>query len=98
MEYLGTITHQGVNYKYYKNTEGEILYDSEPEAENQNGCSVPIEQPESGMESILDELQTYVCSQICKILDNLTEDEKKQFCRNCRFDDLIDQIIEEHEK
>lgn len=31
MEYLGTITHQGVNYKYYKNTEGEILYDSEPE-------------------------------------------------------------------
>lgn len=50
------------------------------------------------MESILDELQTYVCSQICKIPDNLTEDEKKQFCRNCRFDDLIDQIIEEHEK
>lgn len=31
MECLGTITHQGVNYKYYKNTEGEILYDSEPE-------------------------------------------------------------------
>lgn len=45
--------------------------------ENQNGCSAPIEQPESGMESILNELQ---------------------ICRNCRFDDLIDRIIEEHEK
>lgn len=51
--------------------------------ENQNGCSVPIEQPESGMESILDELQAYVYSQIC---------------RNCRFDDLVNRIIEEHEK
>lgn len=66
--------------------------------ENQNGCSAPIEQPESGMEFILSELQTYVCTRICGISDNLTEDEKKQFCRNCRFDDLIDQIIEEHEK
>lgn len=50
------------------------------------------------MESILDVLQLYVCQEICKIPANLTEDEKKQFCRNCRFDDLIDQIIEEHEK
>ena len=67
-------------------------------AENQNGCSVPTEWPESGMESILSELQTYVCTRICGISDKLTEDERKQFCRNCRFDDLIDQIIEEHEK
>lgn len=67
-------------------------------AENQNGCSVPTERPESDMESILSELQTYVCTQICGISDKFTEDERKQFCRNCRFDDLIDQIIEEHEK
>lgn len=66
--------------------------------ENQNGCSAPIEQPGKDMESILDELQSYVCGRICGISDNLTEDERKQFCRNCRFDDLIDQIIEEHEK
>lgn len=66
--------------------------------ENQNGCSAPIEQPESGMESMLNELQTYVCGQICGISDKLTEDERKQFYRNCRFDDLVDQIIEEHEK
>ena len=66
--------------------------------ESQNGCSAPTEQPGREMESILDELQLYVCTQICKIPDNLTEDERKQFCRNCRFDDLIDQIIEEHEK
>ena len=50
------------------------------------------------MESILNELQIYVCGQICGISDKLTEDERKQFCRNCRFDDLIDRIIEEHEK
>lgn len=98
MEYLGTITHQGVNYKYYKNTEGEILYDSEPEGGKPEWMLRADEQPENGMESILDELQTYVCGRICKIPNNLTEDEKKQFCRNCRFDDLIDQIIEEHEK
>lgn len=67
-------------------------------AENQTGCSAPTEQPESGMESILNELQTYVCGQICGISDKLTEDERKHFCRNCRFDDLVDQIIEEHEK
>lgn len=66
--------------------------------ESQNGCSAPIEQPGDDMESILDVLQLYVCQEICKIPANLTEDEKKQFCRNCRFDDLIDQIIEEHEK
>lgn len=66
--------------------------------ENQTGCSAPTEQPESGMESILNELQTYVCGQICGISDKLTEDERKQFYRNCRFDDLVDQIIEEHEK
>lgn len=67
-------------------------------AENQTGCSAPTEHPGRDMESILDELQLCVCTQICQIPDNLTEDEKKQFCRNCRFDDLIDQIIEEHEK
>lgn len=66
--------------------------------ENQNGCSVPTEQPGRDMESILDELQLYVCSQICRVPDNLTEDERKQYCRNCRLDDLIDQIIEAHEK
>ncbi len=66
--------------------------------ENQNGCSAPIEQPGKDMESILDELQSYICRRICGISDNLTEDERKQFCRNCRFDDLIGQIIEEHEK
>ena len=66
--------------------------------ESRNGCSVPTEQPERDMESILNELQIYVCGQICGISDKLTEDERKQFCRNCRFDDLIDRIIEEHEK
>lgn len=66
--------------------------------ENQNGCSVPTERPESGMESILSELQTYVCTQICGISDNLTEDEKKQFCRGCRLDEFIERVIEEHEK
>ena len=58
--------------------------------ENQNGCSAPIEQPGKDMESILDELQSYVCGRICGISDKLTEDERKQFCRNCRFDDLVD--------
>lgn len=66
--------------------------------ENQTGCSALTEQPENGMESILDELQLYVCTQICKIPDNLTEDERKQYCRGCRFDDLIERVIEEHEK
>lgn len=66
--------------------------------ENQTGCSALIEHPESGMESILDELQSYVCGQICQIPDNLTEDEKKQFCRGCRLDDLIERVIEAHEK
>lgn len=65
--------------------------------ESQNGCSAPIEQPESGMESILDELQSYVCGQICQIPDNLTEDERKQLCRGCRFDELIERVIEVHE-
>lgn len=31
MEYLGTITRQGVDYKYYRDERGEILYDSIPE-------------------------------------------------------------------
>lgn len=66
--------------------------------ESQNGCSVPTEQPGKDMESILDELETCVCGQICRMPDNLTEDEIKQYCRNCRLDDLIDQIIEAHEK
>lgn len=30
MEYLGTITRAGVDYKYYRSAEGEILYDSIP--------------------------------------------------------------------
>lgn len=66
--------------------------------ENQNGCSVPTEQPGKDMESILDELQTYICTQICQIPDNLTEDERKQFCRGCRLDEFIERVIEEHEK
>ena len=64
---------------------------------NQNGCSAPTEQPGSGMESILDVLQLYVCQEICQ-MPNLTEDEKKQYCRGCRLNDLIDRVIEEHEK
>lgn len=66
--------------------------------ESQNGCSAPTEQLGRDMESILDELQLYVCTQICKIPDNFTDAERKQYCRNCRFDDLVDEIIEEHEK
>lgn len=66
--------------------------------ENQNGCSVPTEHPGKNMESILDELQSYVCGRICGISDNLTEDERKQLCRGCRFDELIERVIEVHEK
>ncbi len=65
--------------------------------ENQNGCSAPTEQPENDMESILDELQAYVCNQICQ-MPKLTEDERKQYCRGCRFDNLIERAIEAHEK
>lgn len=65
--------------------------------ENRNGCSAPIGYPERGMESILDEMQTYVCHEMCKAPE-MTEDERKQYCRNCRFDELIEEIIEEHEK
>ena len=37
MEYLGTITRAGVDYKYYRSAEGEILY----RAVSRNGCSEP---------------------------------------------------------
>lgn len=65
--------------------------------ENQNGCSAPIEHPERDMESILDDLQDYVCHEMCRP-PQMTEDERKQYCQGCRFDELIEEIIEEHEK
>lgn len=65
--------------------------------ENRSGCSAPTGHPERDMESILNEMQEWVCHEICKLPENITEDEKKQFCRNCRFDELVDQAIETYE-
>ena len=65
--------------------------------ESRNGCSVPTEQPERDMESILNDLQIYVCHEMCRPPE-MTEDERKQYCRGCWFEGLVEEIIEEYEK
>lgn len=49
------------------------------------------------MESILNDLQIYVCHEMCRPPE-MTEDERKQYCRGCWFEGLVEEIIEEYEK
>ena len=65
--------------------------------ESRSGCSVPTEHPERDMEYILNDLQIYVCHEMCRPPE-MTEDERKQYCRGCWFEGLVEEIIEEYEK
>mgnify|MGYP006896539041 CR=1 FL=1 len=66
---------------------------------NQNGCLEQTENEDEGISSILEELKTYICDEICLSgYTAMTQEEQEQHCTDCKLKSYIDQINQEYNK
>ena len=65
--------------------------------ENQNGC-LEQKNEDEGINSILEELETYICDKICLRDTKLTQEEQEQYCAGCKLESYIDRIGQEYDK
>lgn len=65
--------------------------------ENQNGC-LEQKNEDEGINSILEELETYICDKICLRDTKLTQEEQEQYCAGCKLESYVDRIGQEYDK
>lgn len=66
--------------------------------ENKNGCLEQKENEDEGISSILEELETYICDEICLRDTKLTQEKQEQYCAGCKLESYIDRIGQEYDK
>lgn len=67
--------------------------------ENQSGCSKPRRNVDEGIGNILESLKAYICDVVCFCNNQqLTQEERDQYCDQCRMSKKVDEIEAEYEE
>lgn len=67
--------------------------------ENQSGCSKPRKNVDEGIGNILESLEAYICDVVCFCNNlQLTQEERDQYCDQCRMSKKVDEIEAEYEE
>lgn len=67
--------------------------------ENQSGCSRPRKNVDEGIGNILEDLETYICDEICFCNNmQMIQEERDRYCNNCQIGKKVDEIEAEYEK
>ena len=67
--------------------------------ENQSGCSKPRKKVDEGIGNILEDLEAYICDEICFCNNmQMTQEERERYCNNCQIGKKVDEIEAEYEK
>lgn len=70
---------------------------NQKEKRNLSGSRRQNENPEDAMERIIEELESYVCDELCRFCKDLNEEQLEKECENCRIGTLTRKIMEEYD-
>lgn len=67
--------------------------------ENQSGCCEQKKNVDEGIGNILESLEAYICDVVCFCNNQqMTQEERNQYCDHCRIGKKIDEIEAEYER